>query len=70
MRIRIWPILGICTVISRRARLDIVALSLACQTLEPEDFFTVLLISCYCKCSVAFPHGVVGLSGVYDCFIC
>ena len=31
------PILGICTVISRRARLDIVALCLACQTLEPED---------------------------------
>ena len=28
---------GLCTVISRRARLDIVALCLACQTLEPED---------------------------------
>ena len=32
-------------------------------------FFTVLLISCYCKCSVAFPHDVVGWSGVYDYFI-
>ena len=33
-----WPILGICTVIfSRRARLDIVALCLVCQTLESED---------------------------------
>ena len=36
MRIRIWPILGTCTVISRCARLDIVVLCLACQTLEPE----------------------------------
>ena len=33
----IWPILGLCTVISRRARLDVVALCLAYQTLEPED---------------------------------
>ena len=37
MRIQIWPILGICSVISRRARLDIVAMCLACQTLEPKD---------------------------------
>ena len=39
MRIRIWPILGLCTstVISRCTRFDIVALCLACQTLEPED---------------------------------
>ena len=37
MRIRIWPILGVCTVISRRALLDIVALCFACQALEPED---------------------------------
>ena len=39
MRIRIWPILGLSTstVISRCARFDIVALCLACQTLEPED---------------------------------
>ena len=56
---------------------------LVCITLCPPQFcnhleeaeragsfvFTVLLISCYCKCSVAFPHDVVGWSGVYDCFI-
>ena len=29
----------------------------------------VLRISCYCKCSVAFPHDVVSWSGVYDCCI-
>ena len=28
--------------------------------------FIVLRISCYCKGSVAFPHDVVGWSGVYD----
>ena len=28
--------------------------------------FIVLWISCYCKCSVALPHDVVGWSGVYD----
>ena len=33
----IWPIPGFCTVILRRAPLDVVALCLACQTLEPED---------------------------------
>ena len=37
IRIRICPIFGLCTGISRRALLDIVALCLACQTLEPED---------------------------------
>ena len=37
MRIRIWPILRLCTVISSRAQLDIVALCLVCQTFEPED---------------------------------
>ena len=37
MRIRTWPILELCTVTSRRAQLDIVALCLAYQTLEPED---------------------------------
>ena len=37
MRIGILLILGLSTVISRRARLDIVALCLACQTLETED---------------------------------
>ena len=31
--------------------------------------FIVLRISCYCKCSVALPHDVVGWSGVYDCCI-
>ena len=31
------PILGLCTVISSRAQLDIVALCLACQTFDPED---------------------------------
>ena len=31
--------------------------------------FIVLRISCFCKCSVAFPHDVVGWSGVYDCCI-
>ena len=31
--------------------------------------FIVVRISCYCKCSVAFPHDVVGWSGVYDCCI-
>ena len=35
IRIWIWQILGLCTVISRCAWLDIVALCLACQTLEP-----------------------------------
>ena len=28
--------------------------------------FIVLRISCYCKCSVAFPHDVVGWPGAYD----
>ena len=37
MRIRICLIFRLCTVISRRAQLDIVDLCLACQTLEPED---------------------------------
>ena len=31
--------------------------------------FIVLRISCYCKCSVAFPHDLVGWSGVYNCYI-
>ena len=48
--------------------------SLVCNHLEEEEragsfVFTVLLISCYCKCSVSFPHDVVGWSGVYCCFI-
>ena len=37
MRIGIWRILRLCTVISSGTRLDIVTLCLACQTLEPED---------------------------------
>ena len=37
MQLRIWPVLGICTVISSPAQLDNVALCLACQTFEPED---------------------------------
>ena len=47
---------------------------LFCNHLEREEragsfAFIVLRISCYCKCSVAFPHDVVGWSGVYDCCI-
>ena len=42
-----------------------------CIHLEEEEragcfAFIVLRISCYCKCSVAFPHYVVGWSGAYD----
>ena len=45
-----------------------------CNHLEEEEragsfAFIVLQISCYCKCSVAFPHDEVGWSGVYDCCI-
>ena len=29
--------------------------------------FIVLRMPCYCKCSVAFPHGAVGWSAVCDC---
>ena len=29
----------------------------------------VLQMSCYCKCSVALPHGAVGWSAVCDCGI-
>ena len=56
---------------------------LVCIILRPSQFcnhleekertgsfaFIVLRISCYCKGSVAFPHDVVGWSGVYDCCI-
>ena len=31
--------------------------------------FKVLQVSCYCKCSVALPHGTVGWSAVCDCGI-
>ena len=31
--------------------------------------FIVLQMSCYCKCSVALPHGVMGWSAVCDCGI-
>ena len=31
--------------------------------------FTVLRISCYCKCHMALPDGAVGWSAVCDCGI-
>ena len=31
--------------------------------------FSVVRMSCYCKCPVALPHGAVGLSAVCDCSI-
>ena len=31
--------------------------------------FTVFRMSCYCKCSVTLPHGVVSGSAVFDCGI-
>ena len=31
--------------------------------------FIVFQMSCYCKCSVALPHGAVGWSVVCDCGI-
>ena len=31
--------------------------------------FIVLLVSCYCKCSVALSHGAMGWSAVCDCGI-
>ena len=31
--------------------------------------FVVSLMSCYCECSVALPHGAVGWSLVCDCGI-
>ena len=37
---------------------------------EPGCFtFIVFLMSCYCKCPVALPHGAVGWSAVCDCGI-
>ena len=54
---------------------------LVCITLRPSWFcshlearagsfaFIVLRVSCYCKCSVAFPLDVVVWSGVFDCCI-
>ena len=47
---------------------------LDCNHLEEEEragrfAFIVLRVSCCCKCSVALPRDVVGLSGVYDCCI-
>ena len=43
-----------------------------CNHLEEEEragsfAFIVLRVSCYCKCSVALPRDVVGLSRVYNC---
>ena len=45
-----------------------------CNHLEEEEkagcFDAIVLqIYCYYKCSVALPHGAVGLSVVYDCGI-
>ena len=31
--------------------------------------FIVLRLSCYCKCSVILPHGVMGWPAVCDCDI-
>ena len=31
--------------------------------------FIVLLMSCYCQCFVALPHGSMGWSAVCDCGI-
>ena len=31
--------------------------------------FVVFQMSCYCKCSMALPHGAMGLSAVCDCGI-
>ena len=59
------------------------SLFLVCITLRPSSFcnhleeeeragsftFIVVWISCYCKCSVTFPHDIVGWSGVYNCCI-
>ena len=48
--------------------------SYSCSHLEEEEragsfAFIAFWISCYCKCSVAFPNDVVGWSGVYICCI-
>ena len=42
-----------------------------CNHLEEEEetgcfAFIALQISCYCKCSVAIPHGAVGWSALCD----
>ena len=31
------------------------------------ELVTLLLLSCYCMCPVALPHGAVGWSAVSDC---
>ena len=38
---------------------------------ERAGFFAFIIfpMSCYCKCSVALPHGAVDLSAVCDCGI-
>ena len=53
---------------------EVLCLSLVCYHLEEEDkagcfAFIALQMSCYCNCSVALPHGVVGWSAVCDCGI-
>ena len=45
-----------------------------CNHLDVEEragcfAFIVFLISCYCKCPVALPHGAVGWSAVCECGI-
>ena len=45
-----------------------------CNHLDEEEragyiAFIVFWMSCYCKCSVAQPHGAVGRSAVCDCGI-
>ena len=51
------------------------ALSFFCNHPEEKEragsfAFIVLRISCYCNCSVAFPHDVGGWSGVFDSDCC
>ena len=38
---------------------------------EKVDCFAIIVLQmyCYCKCSVALPHGAVGWSAVCDCGI-
>ena len=43
--------------------------SFAIIPLGKRELVAVYLQSCDCKCSVSFPHGVVGWSAVCDCGI-
>ena len=45
---------------------------LVCNHLEEEGGCFAIIVSqmyCYCKCSVALPHGAVGWSAMCDCGI-